>query len=57
MAEAGTLCGQADVAKMAGATVKRRDASGILAATGVLVYRSFALDEDLQTIFPDFFLK
>lgn len=45
------------IAKMAGATVKRRDASGILAATGVLVYRSFALDEDLQTIFPDFFLK
>lgn len=45
------------IAKMAGATVKRRDTQGILAASGVLVYRAFSLDEDLQKIFPEFFIK
>ena len=45
------------IAKMAGATVLRRDSTGILSATGVMAYRAFTLDDDLKKIFPEFFIN
>ncbi len=45
------------IAKMAGATVKRRDAEGILVSSGIMAYRSFSLDEVLVKIFPEYFIN
>ena len=45
------------IANMAGATVIRRDNQGILLATGIMAYRSPLLGEDLQKIFPEFFIN
>lgn len=43
------------IAKSAGCKVLRRDSSGVLAATGVLVTSSEALLEDFEKLFPHFF--
>lgn len=45
------------IANMAGATVIRRDNQGILMSTGMMVYRSPMLTDELQKVFPEFFIK
>lgn len=45
------------IARHSGATVKRRDSQGLMAATGVLVTKSENLLKSFETIFPHFFVN
>lgn len=45
------------IAKMAGTSVLRRDVQGILSSSGILAYRAFTLNDDLQKVFPEYFIN